>query len=283
LLRLFFVSFLFLSSFLAAERPIALVSVAPHRYFVEKIAGDTVDVEVLVPAGASSHTYEPTPKQMLAATKADVWFRVGEGFEKKIASSLSQYNPQMTMVNMRDGVEMITIDPEEAARHHACCFSDFQDVHIWLSAREAKAQAKTIAEALSKRYPQNSALYQKNVEQFLSELAALDRELSEITAAKQSAYVMVSHPAYAYFARDYGFIQLPIEFEGKDPSPQQLLELMQAAKSHGVTRVFTQPQHSSKGPKLLAQQLDAEVVEIDPFEEDFPQNMRRIAKKFSGE
>src|SRR5262245_26555291 len=85
-----------------------LVSVAPHKFFVEKIAGSTVHVGLMVPAGASAHTYEPTPKQMLDATKADLWLYVGEGFEPKVRTALSSYNPRMQFVDLRQHLDMIS-------------------------------------------------------------------------------------------------------------------------------------------------------------------------------
>jgi ABC-type Zn uptake system ZnuABC Zn-binding protein ZnuA len=96
-------SFFQLDAATDANPPKVIVSIAPHRYFVKRIAGDTVDVIVLVPPGASSHTYEPTPKQMISCSKADIWFRLGEGFEKRAAEAFQNFNPKMEMVNLREG------------------------------------------------------------------------------------------------------------------------------------------------------------------------------------
>ena len=93
-----------------------LVSVAPHKFMVEKIAGDTLTVDLMVPAGASAHTFEPSPKQMLAAGKADLWFYIGEGFESRAMASLSAHNPRMQMVDLRKNLDMISGGC--ACRHH---------------------------------------------------------------------------------------------------------------------------------------------------------------------
>jgi ABC-type Zn uptake system ZnuABC Zn-binding protein ZnuA len=77
-----------INSPLRAEAPTILVSVAPYKLFVEKIAGDTIDVNLMVPAGASAHTYEPTPRQMIAAGKAVAWFTIGESFEGRAIPAL---------------------------------------------------------------------------------------------------------------------------------------------------------------------------------------------------
>jgi len=88
-----------------------LVSVASYKSFVEKIAGDTVQTGVMVPAGASIHTYEPTPKEMLAASNADVWFMIGEAFEAKAVRAFKSHNPKMKLVDIRQGVNLISNDP----------------------------------------------------------------------------------------------------------------------------------------------------------------------------
>ncbi len=253
-----------------------LVSIAPHRAFVEAIAGDTVDVDVIVPAGASSHSFEPTPKQMTQVSKAEVWFQVGESFETKLSEVIKSYAPSMKLVNLWESVDMICVDSSHA--HHQCSHN-FQDIHIWLSPKEAKTQAKTIAVALSELYPQHKELYEARLHQFLRELDQLDVDIRKQLANCNTKIMLVSHPAYAYFARDYGLQQLSIEFEGRDPSPQQLTKVVKQAKDSGVKTIFIQPQHSNKGAHLIAKHINAEVVSIDPYSEDYLENMRFIAKK----
>lgn len=255
-----------------------LVSVAPHAFFVKKIAADTVTVGLMVPAGTSAHTFEPTPKQMLAASKADIWFCIGESFETRAIKALKAHNPSLEISDLRQGVEMITADPLSGL---CCCHANCQDLHIWLSARQAKIQAKTIAETLSKRYPENTALYQKNLAAFINELTALDQEIEKILSPLKNRLLMVSHPAYAYFCRDYQLSQLSIEFEGKDPTPQQLNNILIKARAAHISRVYVQPQYNSKGARLFAQELKAAIVTLDPYSEDYETSMLEIARAFS--
>lgn len=254
-----------------------LVSVAPHKFFVEKIAGSTIKVGLMVPAGASAHTYEPTPKQMLGATKADLWFYVGEGFEPRVKAALESYHPGMQFVDLRQNLDLISCEGQRCCSHHQSCY----DLHYWLSPIQAKIQAQTIAEALIKRYPENKELYKQNLEKFLRELNQLDREIREILKQPHNPLIMVSHPAYAYFCRDYGCQQLSIEFEGKDPTPQQLTHVMNAARQYQIKTIFVQTQYSSKGAKLIAAQIGANVVNLDPYSEHYDESLRAIAKAFA--
>lgn len=262
--------------------PNVLVSVAPDKFFVEKIAGDTVKVELMVPAGASAHTFEPTPKQMLNASHADLWFQIGESFEPKAGKALQGHNPHLQMVDLRTGVDLI-IDAEGGCHcsSHAreCC----ADPHFWLSARQAKIQARTIAAALSTRYPKNAAVYRQRLETFLQELDALDQEITEILSPLKNRTIMVSHPAYAYFCRDYQLKQLSIEFEGKDPSPRQLTDVLTRARQAGIKAVFIQRQYNNKGAQLIAKELGVKTVMLDPYAEDYFTMMRDIANNFASQ
>lgn len=255
-----------------------LVSVAPHRFFVNKIAGDTVTVGLMVPAGASSHTFEPSPKQMIAASKADLWFRLGESFETRAIKALTSHNPNLKIVDLRQNVDMITADPHSGC---CCCHANSQDLHIWLSARQAKIQAATIAKALGELYPENAALYQKRLQAFSQELDTLDQQISTLLKPLSNRLIMVSHPAYAYFARDYNLGQLSIEFEGKDPTPYQLNTILNKARAAHTRKVYIQAQYSSKGARLIAKELNAEVVQLDPYAENYIQSMLDIATQFS--
>ena len=189
---------LFIFSFADATEknaaPYVLVSVAPHKYFVEKIAGDTVRVGLIVPAGASAHTFEPTPRQMLEASQADIWFKIGESFETKALAALQCHHPQLDPVDLREGVDLIF------SQGHCCCChsSGGMDLHFWLSLRQAKIQAKTIANALIRHYPENKEYYLNSLNDFISELDTMDHEITSILEPLKNRMLLVSHPAYAF-------------------------------------------------------------------------------------
>lgn len=275
-LKILFCCFLFLNAF-ADEKPTVLVSVAPHKFFVEKIAGDTVNVLLMVPAGASSHSYEPTPKQMVQAGKGEMWFLLGEAFEAKAIKALKSYNPNLTLVDMRQNLSLLADSCSHCGHHH----HHGSDPHIWLSPQMAKIQAATIAQALISKYPQNEQLYRQNLEEFTKELDDLHTEITEILIPMNNRAFMVSHPAYAYFARDYGLTQLSIEFEGKDPTPKQLNKILSDAKNHHIKTIFVQYQYSNKAANLVAKELHANVVDLDPYSEDYFNSLLKIAKSFA--
>lgn len=274
LLRFFylFLCFSFLFASQATAIPHVLVSVAPHKFFVERIAGPTVFVDLLVPAGASAHTFEPKPKQMLIASQADLWFRIGEGFEARAMQVFQSHHPQMVFVDLREGIDLI---------HAGCCKSHGEDLHFWLSARLAKIQANTIAQALIKAYPQHRQLYQENLAKFQQELTQLDETITRLLLPVKNRTILVSHPAYAYFCRDYGIRQLSIEFEGKDPTPQVLTKTLALARDLCIRTVYIQMQYNNKGAKLIADEIGADVVTLNPYSENYLDSMLEIAYAFA--
>lgn len=273
--------FCFIATFLAAvaaadQSHYVLVSVAPYKHFVEKIAGDTVQVGLMVPAGASSHTYEPTPKETMAAAKADGWFLVGETFESKAGKAIQSHHPEIVFFNLLEGVDMISSGPQTCRCHPGC-----KDLHVWLSPRQTAIQAKTIAAGLTKLYPEHKELYARNLEKLLVEFKELDQAIAQELAPLKQRWIMVSHPAYAYLARDYNLQQLSIEFEGKDPTPKQLTNVLQQARAHHITTIFTQIQYSNKGARLIADILKGKTVNLNPYAEDYFHSLREIAHQIA--
>lgn len=271
---------IFCRSFCFAEVPSVLVSVAPHKFFVEQIGANTVQVQLLVPAGASSHTYEPTAKQMIAASKAAIWFQIGESFETRACQALRSHHPELRVVDLRQGVALITA---EEGGHCCKCCPGSEDLHFWLSARQAQIQAQTIATALSQAFPEHATLYQTNLLAFQQNLKELDKKIQIILAPLQNRHIFVSHPAYAYFCRDYALKQYSIEVEGKDPTPQQMTKLLNFARKEKMKAIFIQMQYNNKAAKLVAETLGARLVILDPYSEHYMTSMLEIAHAFAGQ
>lgn len=242
-----------------------LVSIAPQKFLVEEVGGAHVEVTVVVPAGASSHTYEPTPKQVIAMRSADVWFRLGESFEERV------YLPGVEVVDQRQGLELIG---------SSCCCCHGADPHTWLSPVMLKQQTRQIVAALSALDPEHAAEYRERGDRLKQQLTALHLEMAHLLEGAPET-ILVSHPAFGYLCRDYGLTQLSIEMEGREPTPRYLTDLIIQARALEVRTVFVQRQHGERGGKTVAKQLGADVVYLDPYKEDVISNLREIAKAFA--
>lgn len=266
------------------EKRSVLVSVGPYKALVDSITMGAIETQVFVPPGANAHSFEPTPRHTMTIMNSDIWFRVGETFEIRSLHALLEHNPRVLDVDLRQGLEMLPLDCEGGGCH--CCHHHHHedyDIHIWLSVRLMKQQAVTIAKALKETYPALAATFDQGLHQTLDKLDRLDKRIETLFAASSNKEIVVSHAAFGYLCHDYGLRQVPIEYNGQDPTPQTLTKVLEEIKQAGTRRIFIQPEHSSKGARIIADKLNLEIVELNPYSEDFFQNFEEMAIKLSGQ
>lgn len=265
------------------------VSILPQQYFVKQIAGDAVEVNVMVGKGADPHTYEPKPKQMTALEKSDLYFAIGIEFEEAWLPKFQKSYPNLKIVKTDAGVEKIKFEGHHEHKHehaghdhhdHEHHHGEF-DPHIWLDPVSVKVQAKNIAAALSEKYPENKALFEANLAKFEARLDELDGFIKSTLSNVKNREFIVYHPSWGYFAKRYDLEQIAIEVEGKEPKPAQLKELIEEAKEHGVKVIFVAPQFSKKAAQTIAKESGASVVEIDQLPLDWDAELRKTAQILS--
>lgn len=276
---------------LASDRVPVFVSISPQKYFVQQIGKDLVDVQVMVPPGASPATYEPKPRQMADLSKARVYFAIGVPFENTWLKRIAAANPKMEVVHTDDGINKIPM----ATHHHDKEVEQHEegvdrgagahghrglDPHIWLSPPLVKIQARAIMETLQKKDPSHRVEYQRNYQQFSAQINWLDDELKALFADKQELRFMVFHPSWGYFAHAYGLKQVAVEIEGKDPKPARLKALIKLARENDIDVIFAQPQFSSKSAELVAREIGGQVAFADPLAADWLSNLRNVADRF---
>lgn len=266
---------------LAGPLPV-MVSVAPQKYVLEKLAGPLVDVSVMVAPGADAHTFEPKPSQMAQAAKARLYFAQGVEFEHTWLPKLAKTNPGMTVVNTLEGIELMPMEEhhEEHDKHAKDKHGELElDPHTWTAPSLLKIQAETMARALGKADPENAQVYNTNLKAFSDELAALDSQIRALlTGVPAGSEFIVFHPAWAYFAREYGLKEVAIESGGKEPSPRKLKELIKHAKETKAKAIFVQPQFSRKTAQTLADAIGAKLVPADDLAPDWNANLLAVAK-----
>jgi zinc transport system substrate-binding protein len=282
----------------AADSLQAAVTIAPQKYFVEKIGGTLVTVSTMVPPGANIHNYEPRPQQMVALSKAKIYFAIGVALEGAWLEKIISANPDLLLVHTEEGIEKISM----AAHHHheedqqgaTGPVPDLEksgsqnekhdetlDPHIWLAPHLVMIQARTILRALCLADPSHQDDYRKNYQKFMMELVNLDLEIMNIFKGKGAGIrFMVFHPAWGYFAKAYGLEQIPIEIEGKEPKPADLQRLIEQAKKLQVKVIFVQPQFAAKAAGTIAAALDAQVMNADDLALDWADNLRRVGQEF---
>jgi zinc transport system substrate-binding protein len=255
------------------------VSVAPQKYFVRRIAGDLVNVEVMVEPGSDPHTYEPRPAQMASLESASAYFTVGVPFEDAWMGRITAANPSLRIVDTALGVRRVARgnDLEHDSGEGA------PDPHIWLSPSLVKIQARNICAALEEMDPEHSVTYGANLVAFEDQLDSLGREIRASLEQSGQTGFLVFHPAWGYFADEFGLEMIVVERGGQEPSPSELAETVTLARSRGIRVVFAQPEFSPDAPEAVAREIGGTVVTVSPLAEDWPGAMRTIAEAISQE
>lgn len=267
------------------------VSILPQAYFVQEIAGDLVDVNVMVGIGEEAHTYEPTPEQMKSLNDSLVFFSIGVEYETTWISRFQEINPDLKIVDSSDGIERMPFsgdhehdDHDEEGTHqpaHDAHDDDERlDPHVWLSPANGKIIAANILAALIDIVPDQEAALRSNYEDLIARIDELDADIQTALADLEQRTFMVFHPAWGYFANAYGLKQIAVQVGGQDPSAQEIAELVEQAKVENIKVVFIQPTFNAADAEALTQELDGEVAVVDPLAQDWLNNLEAVAIAF---
>ena len=264
-------------------QPNITVSILPQVYFVEKIAGDLVNVQAMAGTGDDPHTYEPTADQMRLLTESDLYLTIGVEFEDAWLPRFISANPEMQVVDSAAGVKRIsaTSNHEEPHGEEGSEAGEL-DPHIWLSPRLVKQISQNTADALIELNPANTETYQSNLTQWLNEIDQVDADIRTLLQDHSHNHFMVIHPAWGYFAKEYGLEMLAVEAEGQEPGPEELAQLLDLAQAYQINYLFVQKGINLKLAESIASQIGVQnVVELDPMAKDWVSNMRFIASRIA--
>ena len=258
------------------------VSIVPQKYFVERVGGDHVTVNIMVEPGNSPATYEPQASQMTALSEADLYFSIGVPFEKSWMDKIEVANSEMTIVDLSANLEKMPMTSiKNAASGEIDEKEGILDPHVWLSPENAKVMSETIYETLAEADPEYEGEYQANLDAFLQDIDDLEVSIKSALEGIQSNQFMVFHPAWGYFARDFGLEQLAIEIEGSEPSAQELASIINEAKEEKIQVIFGQPEFSTKTVEYIAEEINGQVILISPLVENWLENLQNVANTFA--
>jgi zinc transport system substrate-binding protein len=257
-----------------SDKVVLSVSILPQKFFIEQLIGDTVPINVMVPPGASPATYAPTNKQVKALHQSVAYFKIGHiGFEHAWEPKLKAVNPDMNWFDVSEGIELITGKPIKHGDHvHAGGI----DPHIWTSPTTVTQLVKNTSAVLMELFPDAKNEIQENTHRLLEEITKLDEKYNQLADESPKLTFMIYHPAYTYLARDYGFEQLAIEHLGKSPSVGRLKASIQQAREHQVKAIFVQKEFDKTNAEVIAREIDAQIIEVNPLNENWLEEMYRL-------
>lgn len=257
---------------------IVSASILPLEYFVDRLTGGVLDVNVMVPPGASHATYSPTTAQFKKLSDSGIYFRIGHlGYEQAWIGRLQEINPDMRVVNLSEGLELIRGEEIDHGDH---VHEGGIDPHIWMSPAVMLNMLPTIKNAIIEVYPSMEEEVSMNYDALYNDIAQLDAEMKDLTASLTHKRFMIFHPALTYLARDYGLEQIAVERGGKEPSPAMLSHIIREARQHEIPVIFIQQEFDLRSAQLISQETAAALVQINPLDYEWQQSMEELMQVF---
>ncbi|EAI5290075.1 ABC transporter substrate-binding protein [Campylobacter coli] len=276
-----FLLFIFLglfNSFLCAKTlqpsenlnlPLISVSIAPQAFFVKKIAGDTLNINIL-----STNTHKPKSKSnpMKKLEKSELYFTIGLEFEKKLTDKLEQKFPKVKIIDMQENISLAKASSSDS--------EEILDPFTWLDPILVQNIALNTYNALVEKYPQNKSLYKHNLDKFLTELDVLNLQISSKLQKAKNKEFITYYPAWSYFAKRYNLVQNHVEFLGKKLKSKDIKNLGALIKEKNIKVIFVQTRFPEKTAKTLEKEYNVKIYKIDYLSYDWENELLKTANAF---
>ena len=285
---------------------IVFTTIVPLKDFIQQIAGGRYEVHALVGSGQNPHNYTPAPDQMAKLSEASAYFKIGLEVEDGVLPKIKKGMPNVQVVDLRGKITLS--DMTEEHYHDTAEYSDYHDhkeynahedhydaghdnhhhenhrhygndSHVWLSPPRVKIIARLIKNALVNIDPDGKSEYEENMLVFQRRIDSLDAYIRTTLEPVKGTELFVFHPAFGFFADEYGLIEKPVETGGKEPSARDLAMLIEEAREHTPKVIFVQPQYAAKSAETLAAQIGCAVVPINPLPEDYFKEMKEMCTR----
>lgn len=233
-----------------------IASFYPLAFVAQKIGGNLVSVENLVPPGVEPHDLELTPSQVASLSKADIVFYI-KGLQPAVDKAITQSTIK-NVVDVSSLEELPGVSPEIVGN----------DPHIWNDPIKYGKVASIFAQKISQIDAQNSSAYAANLSSFLTRLEKLNNKFTDGLSRCVRNEIVTSHSAFSYMAKRYGLIQIGIAglSPEAEPSPKRLNEIALLIKRDKITTIFFEALLSPKIAETLASDLKIKTAVLDPIE-----------------
>lgn len=244
---------------------IITVSIAPYKYFVEGIGGKDFKVNVMVPPGSNPHIYEPLPRQIQQLQLSEAYISNGLlGFEQTWLDRFYEMNRKMVRMSPVNKIDLIGADTKKMEENN-----EGADPHYWVSPKSARIIAGSVKDLLSTLNPGQKEKYESNYSSMIRKIDVADSTATALFSGFQGSIFMIYHPNLAYIAKDYGLKEISVEYEGKEPPPSRLRDLIDLAGRDHIKTIFVQREYDSKNANEIAREIGAKIRIIDPLSENW--------------
>ena len=260
----------------AADRsrcPTVTVSIPPQAWLLNAIAGDSVTINTLMPAGINPETFEPGVNTIRNASSSDMLMLSGNlGFETALAGRISANNPDIKVVDTSAGIE-----PVYGTHSHGNHTHTVADPHTWTSVRNARVIASNMLDALVDIDPARAGYYRERAARLDAHLDSLDTSIAARLDSLPVRAFMVWHPSFSYFARDYGLEQIKLGAEGRETTIRGAQAVIDNASGRGAGVLFVQADFDSARARSLVVETNATLITINPLDPDWEAQINIIA------
>lgn len=254
----------------AYQEPVLAVSIQPQRYLLEQIVGDRYQVVCLLQEGNNPENYEPSMSNMMALERCQAYFMMGHiGFEAALMNKVSANKPDLKVCDTSQGITLIGGHGEDG------------DPHVWTSVANAKVIVRNMYAGMVELDPEHKDEYTRRHDRLQQHLDSLNKAFRDKLAAGSDTTFIVWHPSLTYFARDYNLHQIAIEQEGKETTPQHIMQVTSQAKKQGAQVFFYQREFDSRIVQSANDDIKARLVEISPMSYEWEQQMTLIVDALS--
>jgi ABC-type Zn uptake system ZnuABC Zn-binding protein ZnuA len=243
-------------------------SIFPLYDLVRHVVGPAVEVVLLIPPGASEHTFMAKPSQSRALMGSAVLFAIGHGLDDWAVRMARDLGVTETLVvDAQIPLRAATADGHLARSTSGVHQHGAVDPHYWLAIPNAIRIVQTITETMQRLDPGVAEDYQRRATAYRDQLETVDGTLRQQFAGCPRRSFAVFHPAFAYFAAAYD-LQIVATFAphpGREPTPRHVEHFLQQVRAHHLTVLFIEPQLPSGPLQSLARDLGVTLRELDPL------------------
>ncbi|WP_062198053.1 metal ABC transporter solute-binding protein, Zn/Mn family [Massilibacterium senegalense] len=285
------------------DKIVVYTALYPLQYFTERIGGEYVEVNNMMPFGGDAHTFEPTSKELTKVAEADLFIESGGGIEmfvEKLEDSMK--NENVTFVTASKGIQLLEVTADSHA-HEGKATTDEHgheneateedeheghnhgnvDPHVWLDPIFSIDMAENIKNELVKKQPEQKEVFEKNFASLKTDLQNIDENFKKVTEEADQKAFIVSHKAYGYWANRYGLEQIGIAglSSTNEPSQKQLTEIIEIAKEKDIKYVIYEQNVTPKVAKVIETEIGAKTLRLHNLasltEEDYKEKKDYVA------
>jgi zinc transport system substrate-binding protein len=239
-----------------------LTTFYPIFDFTQNVAGDKVNVTLLVPMTTDVHDFNPSPSDIQKVASADVLIYNGAGLEPWINQLVAAANnPKLVVIDASQGIALLPV-PQEFQKNNQTV-----DPHVWLDPVLAKQEVENILQGLIKADPKDQQYFTANAQAYEAKLDQLNSQIINETANVQTRVFVTFHEAFAYFANQYDLTQIPISgpFE-EEPTPGDIQNVITTINQYHLCYVGYESLENPALSQSIASYTNATLIQMNPIE-----------------